>query len=61
MSEKENDKRAVAMAQAIKAITDNWTAQVELQRAFARLARVKYLALIAEGFTEEQALQLVKW
>lgn len=60
MSDKE-DKQRVALAQAVKAMTDNWAGQVELQRTLARLARVKYLALVQEGFTEDQALMMVKW
>lgn len=61
MSDKDEDKRAVGLAQAVKAITSNWAGQVELHQAMARIARVKFLALTKEGFTEEQAIQMCKW
>jgi hypothetical protein len=56
-----NDKQRVILAQAVKQMTENWPAKVEFHQAMARLARVKFLALVAEGFTEEQALVMVKW
>ncbi|MBY0242954.1 MAG: hypothetical protein K2X55_26960 [Burkholderiaceae bacterium] len=60
MGDKE-DKQRVALAQAVKAMTENWAATVEFHKTMARVARVKYLALVQEGFTEEQALLIVKW
>ncbi|MBB3118880.1 hypothetical protein [Pseudoduganella violacea] len=61
MKPKDEDKPQVAMAQAIRTITENWAGHIEFHRTMARVARVKFLALVAEGFTEEQALQLVRW
>lgn len=61
MSDKDEDKRAVELAQVVKAITDNWVGQVELHQALARLARVKFLALMKEGFTEDQAIRMCRW
>lgn len=58
---KDDDKRQVDLAQAVRAINENWVGHVEFHRTMARVARVKYLALLKEGFSEEQALQLVRW
>ena len=56
----DDDKKHVSLAQAIKGLTDNWAAQVEFARLRAKLMRVRYQALVAEGFTEAQALELCK-
>ncbi|NVE01251.1 hypothetical protein [Massilia sp. BJB1822] len=61
MEKKDDDKQQVIMAQAIRALAEHWATQVEFEKTMARVARVKFLALVAEGFTEEQALQLVRW
>jgi hypothetical protein len=58
---KDDDQQRVALAQVTKNITENWIAHVEFHKTMARLARVKYLALVQEGFTEDQALAMVKW
>lgn len=56
----DSDKARVAQAQAIKQITENWVAHVEAIALTARLTRAKYLALVREGFTEAQAIELCK-
>ena len=58
---KDDDKRQVDLAQAVRAINENWAGHAEFHRTMARIARVKYLALLKEGFSDEQALQLAKW
>ncbi len=45
---------------AIKEFIAELPAQLELQVAIAKLQRKKFLALMAEGFTEAQALELSK-
>jgi hypothetical protein len=57
----DEEERQVGLAQAVRAINENWAGHVEFHRTMARVARVKYLALLKEGFTEEQAMQLVRW
>jgi hypothetical protein len=54
------DQERVKSAQALKAIKEDWPAIVERYALFAAMHRTKYLALIKEGFTPEQALELAK-
>ena len=60
MSNKDNDKGKVALAQLARDIRENLHAHIELSQLQAKIARAKYLALIAEGFNEHQALALCK-
>ena len=46
------------MAQAIKAMRDSWTLQLELQQVKVDMTRARYQMLIKAGFTETQALEL---
>tara|TARA_B100002049_G_scaffold210911_1_gene173626 strand:+ start:295 stop:513 length:219 start_codon:yes stop_codon:yes gene_type:complete len=46
--------------QAIRQLRENMDDLVELQSALAQIQRAKFKALIAEGFTEAQALELAK-
>jgi hypothetical protein len=48
----------VSLAQAVVNMRDNLPAMMEFQKLNAKIIRAKYLALIGEGFTEQQALQL---
>ena len=57
---KDNDKSRVALAQAVLDLRENIAAHVEIGQLQARIMRAKYLALIKEGFTEQQALLLCK-
>lgn len=57
---KDDDKNRVTQAQAIRQITENWAAHMEGITLGARLTRAKYLALLKEGFTEAQAIELCK-
>lgn len=56
----ERERAQVNMAQLLKRAQEEWPMQVELERLMARQVRVKFLALVAEGFTESQALDLCK-
>lgn len=57
---KDEDASSVKRAQLIREINENMVAEVELQRALAKLTRIKFDALMAAGFTEFQALHLCK-
>lgn len=57
---KDEDAGRVKRAQLIREINENMTAEVELQRALAKLTRIKFDALIGVGFTELQAILLCK-
>ncbi len=56
MSEKENAK----IAMDIKDLKENLPALIELNQLQAKLMRVKFMALINEGFTIDQSLVLCK-
>ena len=57
---KDEDAGRVTRAQLIREINENMAAEVELQRALAKLTRIKFDALIGVGFTELQAVLLCK-
>jgi len=46
--------------QAVKEFITELPAQLELQVAIAKLQRKRFLALMEEGFTEAQAIELSK-
>ncbi len=54
----DNDK--VNLAQAVKNLQDNLIPLIELERFNAKITREKYLALIGQGFSEGQAIELCK-
>lgn len=53
---KDEDASRVKRAQLIREINENMVAEVELQRALAKLTRIKFDAPIGVGFTELQAI-----
>jgi hypothetical protein len=55
-----NENTQVDIAIAVKTVRENLPAMLEMSRLQARLMREKYIALIKEGFTEEQALRLCR-
>ena len=57
---KDEDLCHVKLAQLIRQIDENLVAEIELQRALAKLTRIKFDALIGVGFTELQAILLCK-
>lgn len=52
------DNPLVALAQAVKDMRERMPALLELNLLQAKLIRAKYLALVSEGFTPDQALKL---
>lgn len=54
------EKLAQKIAQDMRVLKDNMPALIDAARMQAKLVRVRYLALVAEGFTEDQALELCK-
>ena len=55
-----DDADKVSMAQAVKNMLENMPALMEFERVNARLTRAKYLALVEQGFTKDEALALCK-
>lgn len=55
-----NERSQVTLAQAVKKLRDNLPALLEMEQLHARLTRNKFLALVQQGFTEQQALELCK-
>jgi hypothetical protein len=53
-----NEQERINLAQAVKTVRENLPAMVELAQLNAHVTRAKYLALMKEGFTEAQALDL---
>lgn len=56
MSEQERIKQA----QDVKTLRENMPAILDAMPLIARATRAKYLALLKEGFTEQQAIELSK-
>jgi hypothetical protein len=60
MQDNDNDKGRGALAQLVRDMRDNIAAHIEFNQLQARITRAKFAALVKEGFTEAQALQLCK-
>lgn len=56
----DEDKPRVALAQLVRDMRDNIAAHIEISQLQARVTRAKYVALVKEGFTEQQVLELCK-
>lgn len=54
------DSDLVKLAQSIKQMREQLPALMEFAELQARLTRTKYNALLKEGFTEVQAIELCK-
>jgi len=54
------NKDQVNFAVLVKDMKDNILAHVEYAQLNARIQRAKYEALVKEGFTEQQSLELCK-
>lgn len=54
------DVQMQATLRAIREIQVALPVVIEGQKALARATRARYLALVKEGFTQEQALELCK-
>lgn len=48
------------LKESLDEIRTNLSIYIQYQAEFAKLTRAKYDALIAEGFTEQQAIQLCR-
>ena len=57
---KDDEKQAVEFAQCIAMMRQQMPANLEYIELDAKLIRTRYLFLIKEGFTENQALTLCK-
>ena len=55
-----NDKQKVEIAQQIKQARENMPAYIDMVKMQAQMTRIRYLALVAEGFSEVQAIELCK-
>lgn len=60
MSDDKREAERVALAQMVRNLRENMPALMEFDAMQARLTRKKFLALVAEGFTEQQALELCR-
>lgn len=59
-NEDSDERRQVNVAQLVRQMRENLVAHLELEVLLAKVTRRKYQALVAEGFTEQQALELCK-
>ena len=60
MSARDEDRNKVHLAVLVREMLENLPAHLEFAKLTAKLQRARYLALIAEGFDERQALELRK-
>lgn len=59
-NEDKRDKERASFAQLLRWMKEDMPAQLEYEQLKAKLTRAKFLALVAEGFTESQAIDLCK-
>lgn len=57
-ADKRRAEEARTLGAALEGMRNNWPMHLDLFAHRAKEVRAKYLALIGEGFTEEQALKL---
>jgi hypothetical protein len=55
-----DDKARAERAKAFRNIREGWAEHLEFTEILAQMTRAKYLALVKEGFTEAQAIELCK-
>lgn len=53
-----NEQERIGIAQAVRTLRENMPAMLEMAQLNAQLNRAKFLALVKEGFSEAQALEL---
>lgn len=54
------DKDVVASAEAIKTLRDNWPLFLDHSALQAEMAKAKFDALVKQGFSEAQAIDLLR-
>lgn len=54
------ERDALNIAQIVKNLRENLIAHLEFQELTAQITRKKFLSLRAQGFTEQQAIELCK-
>lgn len=57
---RDEDKGKVRFAVLVRELRENMAAHIEFAQLDAQLKRAKYLALVKEGFTQDEALSLCK-
>ena len=60
MNEDKQERERAALAQQVRELAEFLPMRLDLERFNAKVTRAKFLFLVAEGFTEEQALKLCK-
>jgi hypothetical protein len=60
VNDSNSDANRVSLAQAVRNLRENLPALLEMEDLQAKLSRKKFLCLVAEGFTETQALELCR-
>lgn len=55
-----DDTKHVTLAQSVKQMHENLPALMDFERLQARMIRARYIALVGQGFTEQQAIELCK-
>jgi hypothetical protein len=59
-AEDKQEAERAKLARDIRDMQELMPLRLDLERALARITRIKFVALMAEGFTPEQALELCK-
>jgi len=54
----DEDKQKVTLAQSVRELRENIPAMIELTKLNAQITRVKYLSLVEQGFSTDQAHKL---
>jgi hypothetical protein len=55
-----SENQKVELAKHLKHTRENLPAFIDMVKLQAQMTRIRYLALVAEGFSEAQALELCK-
>ena len=60
MNDDKQERERAKIAQQIAEMNEVTPMRLDLERALAKITRAKFIALVGEGFTPEQALELCK-
>lgn len=58
--EDKREKERAHLAQQIAEMAELLPMRIDLERQLAKITRMKFQALVAEGFTEAQAVELLR-